>query len=79
MELWVQPNQAKVSSGGGGGGNEGGWGDNDNDKEMRKSGVPTIKEQLKKYWKYQHATLRMTGMFQKRRGRSRASYRDCGR
>ena len=46
MELCVQPHQAKVSSGGGGGGNESGWGENDNEKDMRKRGVPTIKEQL---------------------------------
>ena len=36
MELCVQPNQAKVSSGGGGGGNESGWGDNDNEKNKYK-------------------------------------------
>ena len=36
MELCVQPNQAKVSSGGGGGGNESGWGDNDNEKDKHK-------------------------------------------
>lgn len=36
MELCVQPNQAKVSSGGGGGGNESGWGDNDNEKDKLK-------------------------------------------
>ena len=36
MELCVQPNQDKVSSGGGGGGNESGWGDNDNEKDKHK-------------------------------------------
>ena len=36
MELCLQPNQAKVSSGGGGGGNESGWGDNDNEKDKHK-------------------------------------------
>lgn len=36
MELCVQPQQAKVSSGGGGGGNESGWGDNDNEKDKHK-------------------------------------------
>ena len=36
MELCVQQNQAKVSSGGGGGGNESGWGDNDNEKDKHK-------------------------------------------
>lgn len=36
MELCVQPNQAKVLSGGGGGGNESGWSDNDNEKDKLK-------------------------------------------
>ena len=36
MELCVQPQQAKVSSGGGGGGNESGWGENDNEKDKLK-------------------------------------------
>ena len=36
MELCVQPQQAKVSSGGGGGGNESGWGENDNEKDKHK-------------------------------------------
>ena len=36
MELCVQPQQAKVSSGGGGGGNESGWDDNDNEKDKHK-------------------------------------------
>lgn len=36
MELCVQPQQAKVSSGGGGGGNESGWGDKENEKDNLK-------------------------------------------
>lgn len=37
MELCIQPNLTKVSSGGGGGGNESGWGDNDNEKDKLKT------------------------------------------
>lgn len=36
MELCVQPQQAKVSSGGGGGGNESGWGESDNEQDKLK-------------------------------------------
>ena len=36
VELCVQPQQAKVSSGGGGGGNESGWGENDKEKNKYK-------------------------------------------
>ena len=36
MELCLQPNQAKVASGGGGGGNESGWGENDKEKDKYK-------------------------------------------
>ena len=36
MELCVQPQQAKVSSGGGGGGNESDWGENDKEKNKYK-------------------------------------------
>ena len=36
IELYVQPHQAKVLSGGGGGGNDNGWNDNDKEKDKYK-------------------------------------------
>lgn len=36
IELYVQPYQAKVLSGGGGGGNDNGWNDSDKEKDKYK-------------------------------------------